>query len=358
MGGSSLCPEVLARTFGRQPGAPELHVLDSTVPSQVAAAREPRRPRSHAGDRRQQVREHARAERLPAVLLRPRRRGPRSGGSGAPLRRHHRSGIQARGPGEGRGLPAHRVRRADHRRALLGAVAVRAGAGRGDGPRRRGVPRRDGADGRRDPVGAGREQPRRLARAAARHRRGRRPRQAHAHRLARHRGPGRLARTAGRRVDGQERAVDRAGRPRGAGAARSVRRRSRLRLSAARHRAGRGPGCRRRRPRSGRRGRRAHRRGPPARHRPGVLPLGDRHRRRVARHAPQPVRPAGRRGEQDRDEGAHQRLRARWQPAGGDAGRERRRARDLRRREDRRSGSRRPPARAPPRGGCARISPR
>ena len=45
MGGSSLCPEVLARTFGRQPGCPELHVLDSTVPSQVAALREPRRPR-------------------------------------------------------------------------------------------------------------------------------------------------------------------------------------------------------------------------------------------------------------------------------------------------------------------------
>jgi glucose-6-phosphate isomerase len=37
MGGSSLCPEVLARTFGRQPGFPEFHVLDSTVPSQVAA---------------------------------------------------------------------------------------------------------------------------------------------------------------------------------------------------------------------------------------------------------------------------------------------------------------------------------
>jgi glucose-6-phosphate isomerase len=37
MGGSSLCPEVLARTFGRQPGAPGLHVLDSTVPAQVAA---------------------------------------------------------------------------------------------------------------------------------------------------------------------------------------------------------------------------------------------------------------------------------------------------------------------------------
>lgn len=36
MGGSSLCPEVLARTFGRQPGFPELLVLDSTDPSQVA----------------------------------------------------------------------------------------------------------------------------------------------------------------------------------------------------------------------------------------------------------------------------------------------------------------------------------
>lgn len=37
MGGSSLCPEVLAETFGPQPGAPRLHVLDSTDPAQVAA---------------------------------------------------------------------------------------------------------------------------------------------------------------------------------------------------------------------------------------------------------------------------------------------------------------------------------
>ena len=35
MGGSSLCPEVLAMTFGKQPGFPELHVLDSTDPAQV-----------------------------------------------------------------------------------------------------------------------------------------------------------------------------------------------------------------------------------------------------------------------------------------------------------------------------------
>jgi transaldolase/glucose-6-phosphate isomerase len=37
MGGSSLGPEVLARTFDKQPGFPKLHVLDSTDPGQVRA---------------------------------------------------------------------------------------------------------------------------------------------------------------------------------------------------------------------------------------------------------------------------------------------------------------------------------
>src|SRR6185369_1655350 len=37
MGGSSLCAEVLARTFGHQPGFPELLVLDSTDPDVIAA---------------------------------------------------------------------------------------------------------------------------------------------------------------------------------------------------------------------------------------------------------------------------------------------------------------------------------
>ncbi len=36
MGGSSLCPEVLAKTFGRQPDFPELLVLDSTDPDVLA----------------------------------------------------------------------------------------------------------------------------------------------------------------------------------------------------------------------------------------------------------------------------------------------------------------------------------
>ncbi len=37
MGGSSLCPEVMSRTFGPVEGAPRLHVLDSTIPAQVRA---------------------------------------------------------------------------------------------------------------------------------------------------------------------------------------------------------------------------------------------------------------------------------------------------------------------------------
>jgi len=40
MGGSSLCPEVLAVTFGQQPGFPVLHIVDSTDPAQVKAARD------------------------------------------------------------------------------------------------------------------------------------------------------------------------------------------------------------------------------------------------------------------------------------------------------------------------------
>jgi transaldolase / glucose-6-phosphate isomerase len=37
MGGSSLCPEVMSETFGKSAGFPELLVLDSTVPAEVAA---------------------------------------------------------------------------------------------------------------------------------------------------------------------------------------------------------------------------------------------------------------------------------------------------------------------------------
>ena len=40
MGGSSLCPEVLSVTFGHQSGFPAMHIVDSTNPAQVKAARD------------------------------------------------------------------------------------------------------------------------------------------------------------------------------------------------------------------------------------------------------------------------------------------------------------------------------
>src|SRR5262249_19778162 len=35
MGGSSLCPDVLQRTFGAASGYPKLHIVDSMVPAQI-----------------------------------------------------------------------------------------------------------------------------------------------------------------------------------------------------------------------------------------------------------------------------------------------------------------------------------
>jgi glucose-6-phosphate isomerase len=40
MGGSSLCPEVLSVTFGRQSGFPALHIVDSTDPAEIKAIRD------------------------------------------------------------------------------------------------------------------------------------------------------------------------------------------------------------------------------------------------------------------------------------------------------------------------------
>ena len=70
MGGSSLCPEVLAITFGQQPGFPALRIVDSTDPAQVMAARDEVNLGDDAGGRRQQIRLHARTKHPQAILLR------------------------------------------------------------------------------------------------------------------------------------------------------------------------------------------------------------------------------------------------------------------------------------------------
>ena len=70
MGGSSLCPEVFSLTFGKQPNAPELLVLDSTDPAQIKSLREKIRPPPHAVLRLFEIRHDSRAEHLHAVFLR------------------------------------------------------------------------------------------------------------------------------------------------------------------------------------------------------------------------------------------------------------------------------------------------
>ena len=77
MGGSSLCPDVLARTFGKQAGYPELLVLDSTDPAQISAMERRIDARQDLVHRLEQVRKHARAERPERLLLRARLRGGR-----------------------------------------------------------------------------------------------------------------------------------------------------------------------------------------------------------------------------------------------------------------------------------------
>ena len=58
MGGSSLAPEVMFRTFGAGAGFPTLLMLDSTDPRQHQARRRRHRPRQNDLHRLQQIRRH------------------------------------------------------------------------------------------------------------------------------------------------------------------------------------------------------------------------------------------------------------------------------------------------------------
>ena len=87
------------------------------------------RSRQDAVHRVEQVGLHDRAQYLQGLFLQARgRRGRRSEGRPA-FRRRHRSGLGAGASGQGAKLSQDILRRAQHRRALLRAVAVRPGAG-------------------------------------------------------------------------------------------------------------------------------------------------------------------------------------------------------------------------------------
>ena len=135
MGGSSLAPEVIRRTFG----ANGLHVLDTTHPTAIRRLEE-----QLDLDRTLFV-----AASKSGTTLETRSQLDyfldRGGGAFAaitdPGTELEQFAARAR-------LPLGRPRRADDRRALLGALAVRDGAGRADRPRRPGAPRARRRDGR------------------------------------------------------------------------------------------------------------------------------------------------------------------------------------------------------------------
>ena len=148
MGGSSLGPEVLAETFGKQ-----TWLSGAADPGQhgPGADRGPRGPARHDEDavhRQQQVRQHAGAEHFQGVLLGPHAEGGRDQG-GRAVRGGDGSWLQDAEGGRGGRVPARVHGRPGDRRALLRAVELRAGACGGDGGGPGRVPDRDEPDGAR-----------------------------------------------------------------------------------------------------------------------------------------------------------------------------------------------------------------
>ena len=170
MGGSSLAPDILHRTFGSQDGYLALRILDSTDPG--LRQRDPRRPRPAPDphDHRHEVGHDDRAERLPRLspgrasrhalkavghhTLRPPRRV---------LRGRHGPGQERRRDPPSRRLPRGLPQPARHRRAVLGPDLRRPGPGLADRHRPRRAPGLGQHDGRRLPRARPGGQPGRLA---------------------------------------------------------------------------------------------------------------------------------------------------------------------------------------------------
>ena len=158
MGGSSLAPEVLRRTFRSE----AFHVLDTTHPQRDPRARGDDRPRAHALHLGVEVGLDARDALAHRLLLGAHRQARRV------LRRDHRSRLRARADGRRARLSPRLRGRADDRRPLLGALALRHRPRRADGHRRRPPARERRADDGALP--AGQRQPGLRARPRARRR--------------------------------------------------------------------------------------------------------------------------------------------------------------------------------------------
>ena len=93
MGGSSLCPEVFRKTFGKIEGFPELHVLDSTDPAQIKSIENKIDLTKTLFFVSSKSGYHPRAEHFQAVFLRARSSSRGRQGRRA-FCRDHRSGIE------------------------------------------------------------------------------------------------------------------------------------------------------------------------------------------------------------------------------------------------------------------------
>ena len=124
MGGSSLAPEVLWRTFGAAPGLPGAPRARQHRSARRAAGRAGRRPGEDAVHHLEQVRHDPGERQLLPLLLGAHRRARLA------VRRDHRSGHAARAARGRARLPPHLLQSARHRRPLLGALLLRAGARR------------------------------------------------------------------------------------------------------------------------------------------------------------------------------------------------------------------------------------
>ncbi len=129
MGGSSLCPEVLSLTYGKQAGYPALHIVDSTDPAQVLAAQK-------AVDLRKTVcivASKSGSTLEPNILkdyFFEQMKKRRGGGQGRqPLYRDHRSGQQDGAGGQGGRVQAYLLWRPHDWRTVFSAIEVRAGSG-------------------------------------------------------------------------------------------------------------------------------------------------------------------------------------------------------------------------------------
>ena len=232
MGGSSLCPEVLALTSPQAPGFPRLHILDSTDPAQIRSVESEIDLAQDSLHRFQQIRQHARAQHLQAVFLRARETDSSARQGRQPLHRHHRSRLEdaAESPSatasatSSYGLPSIGGRYS----ALSNFGMVPAAA--------MGIDTGKFLDRTKEMVDACAaavpvaQNPGVDARHHPRHGRHAGPRQDHAHHLARHSRSRRVARTTDRRIHRQDRQGHHPGRSRGARRARCLRQRPHLRL--------------------------------------------------------------------------------------------------------------------------------